>query len=89
MAYSSSEGNPLERLAEEFAVRLRWSERPSLSENTAQYPQYAAEIEEVFPALVLMERLMTAGADLTGPSGTPTAEDVPPLECLGDYRILA
>jgi hypothetical protein len=35
-----------------------------------------------------MEQLKPAGGDLTGPSGTPTAEDVPPLECLGDYRIL-
>jgi serine/threonine protein kinase len=88
MASSSSERNPVERLAEEFAARLRRGERPALSEYTAQYPQYAEQIEELFPALVMMEHLKPAKEDLTGPSAPPTAEDVPPLECLGDYRIL-
>jgi tRNA A-37 threonylcarbamoyl transferase component Bud32 len=88
MATSSSERNPVERLAEEFAARLRRGERPALSEYTAQFPQYAAEIEELFPALVVMEQLKPAGGDLTGASDTPKAEDVPPRECLGDYRIL-
>jgi WD40 repeat protein/serine/threonine protein kinase len=36
----------------------------------------------------MMEQLKPAGEDLTGPSTPPTAEDVPLLECLGDYRIL-
>jgi hypothetical protein len=57
MASSSNERNPVERLAEEFASRLRRGERPALSEYTAQYPQYAEQIEELFPALVLMEQL--------------------------------
>jgi WD40 repeat protein len=88
MISSSSERNPVERLAEEFAARLRRGERPALSEYTAKYPQYAAQIEELFPALVIMEQLKPAEGDLSGPSGGPTAEEVPPLECLGDYRIL-
>jgi WD40 repeat protein/serine/threonine protein kinase len=88
MASSSSERNPVERLAEEFAARLRQGERPALSEYTAQYPQYAEQILELFPALVVMEQFKPAGGDLTGSSGAPTAEDVPPRECLGDFRIL-
>jgi WD40 repeat protein/serine/threonine protein kinase len=88
MADSSSERNPVERLAEEFAARLRRGERPALSEYTAQYPQYAEQIQELFPAMVVMEQFKPAGPDLSGPSTPPTAEDVPPFECLGDYRIL-
>src|SRR5438874_1432761 len=88
MASSSNERNPVERLAEEFASRLRRGERPALSEYTAQYPQYAEQILELFPALVVMEQLKPAGGDLTGPSGAPTADEVPLRECLGDYRIL-
>jgi WD40 repeat protein/serine/threonine protein kinase len=88
MGSSNSERDPVERLAEEFAARLRHGEKPALSEYTAQYPQYAVQIEELFPALVVMEQLKPSGGDLTGPSGSPTAEDVPALECLGDYRIL-
>jgi WD40 repeat protein/serine/threonine protein kinase len=88
MASSSSERNPVERLAEEFAARLRRGERPALSEYTAQYPQYAEQIQELFPALAMMEQLKPAEGDLTGPENAPRPEDVPPLECLGDYRIV-
>jgi eukaryotic-like serine/threonine-protein kinase len=63
MASSSSERNPVERLAEEFAARLRRGERPALNEYTAQYPQYAEQILELFPALVVMEQLKPAGGD--------------------------
>jgi WD40 repeat protein/serine/threonine protein kinase len=88
MVSSSSERDPVEQLAEEFAARLRRGERPALSEYTAQYPQYAEQIQELFPALVMMEQLKPAGGDLTGPPGSPRVEEVPPLECLGDYRIV-
>lgn len=67
MASSSNERNPVERLAEEFASRLRRGERPALSEYTARYPQYAEQIEELFPALVVMEQLKPAGETLPAP----------------------
>jgi serine/threonine protein kinase/WD40 repeat protein len=89
MSTSSADRNPVERLAEEFAERYRRGERPPLSEYLAQYPQYADEIRDLFPALVLMEQLKPAGGD------PGAARDEPPgpaegrtLERLGDYRIL-
>jgi WD40 repeat protein len=95
MVSSSSERDPVERLAEEFIARLRRGERPAVSEYTAQYPQYAEQIEELFPALAMMEQLKPAEGDLTGPPNAVVAElcassvtDVPPLEYLGDYRIV-
>jgi WD40 repeat protein len=42
-------------LAQEFLLRCRRGERPQLSEYTSQHPEYAAEIREVFPMLLLME----------------------------------
>jgi hypothetical protein len=42
----------LTRLADEFAERYRRGERPSLTEYVERYPHLAAEICEVFPALV-------------------------------------
>jgi uncharacterized protein YifE (UPF0438 family) len=51
MASSSGERNPVERLAEEFAARLRRGEKPALSEYTRKYPQYADQIRKLFPAL--------------------------------------
>jgi hypothetical protein len=38
MADSSSQRNPVERLAKEFAARLRRGEQPALNEYTAELP---------------------------------------------------
>ena len=47
----------VEQLAEEFVERYRQGERPPLSEYTARYPEHAAEIRDLFPALVMMEQI--------------------------------
>jgi WD40 repeat protein/serine/threonine protein kinase/tetratricopeptide (TPR) repeat protein len=87
MIDSPSERNPVEALAEEFLARFRRGERPSLSEYTSKHPELSAEIRDLFPALVMLEDVRPAhGAD---PSGAdPPAAASPPLERLGDYRIL-
>src|SRR5579864_509957 len=89
MSASSADRNPVDQLAEEFAERYRRGERPSLTEYVEKYPQHADEIRELFPALVMMERLKPAAGDATRASGggAPPAGSAP-LECLGDYRIL-
>ena len=60
-AFSDSDRNPVEELAEEFVARYRRGERPALAEYTDRYPQWADKIRVLFPALVVMER--TPGAD--------------------------
>jgi hypothetical protein len=75
----------LNRLGEEFADRLRRGERPALQEYIDRHPDLADEIREFFPAMVEMERIKAAREELTGP---PAAGPSPPLERLGDYRIL-
>ena len=86
MPSSSAERNPVDRLAEEFAERFRRGERPSLTEYVERYPELADAIRELFPALVMMERLKPA-ADATGAEGA-AASDGTPLQVLGDYRIV-
>jgi serine/threonine-protein kinase len=89
MANSSDDRNPVERLAEEFLARHRRGEHPPLTEYVDRHPEWAAEIRELFPALVMMERLKPAIADVTGSfidAGRPQASCVP--ERLGDFRIL-
>jgi hypothetical protein len=49
--------DPVEVLAGEFALRCRRGERPSISEYTAEYPEYAGRIQDLFPAVVTLERL--------------------------------
>jgi prepilin-type processing-associated H-X9-DG protein len=86
---SSSDRDPLERLAAEFLDRRRRGENPSPSEYAEQYPQWADQIREFFPALELMEGLKPATGDRTasvddraGATGSPHPEQ------LGEYRIL-
>src|SRR5262245_25187732 len=80
----------VEELAEEFVERYRRGERPALSEYTDRHPEHAAEIRDLFPALVMMEQVApdseaTALAPPpTPPRGRPTGH--PPR--LGDYRLL-
>ena len=83
----SVEADPLQPLAEEFMERYRRGERPSLDEYKARYPALASEIDDLFPALVEMERfgsvdsppvIQTTGAVLAGESP----------QQLGEYRIL-
>ncbi len=77
--------DPLEILAAEFTDRQRRGEHPSVSEYIGQYPELAAEIEELFPAIAAVERLKTHRA--ASHSGRASLGGVR-LERLGDFRIL-
>jgi serine/threonine protein kinase len=78
--------DPVEELAEEFLARFRRGVRPALTEYTQKYPELAADIRDLFPALVVMEE---AGPQDAGPGACgPAAADGRALERLGDYRIL-
>src|SRR4029077_12038234 len=79
---SSSDRDPLERLAAEFLDRRRRGENPSPSEYAEQYPQWAEQILEFFPALELMEGLKPATNDRTASvdaqaeaAGTPASNN--------------
>ncbi len=81
--------SPLDSLAEEFARRYRRGERPSLTEFVERHPEFAEEIRELFPALVMMEKARSGD----GPDRPPGAlgEDA---GCelhggrIGDFRII-
>jgi WD40 repeat protein/serine/threonine protein kinase len=88
MADSSSERNPVEALAEEFVERHRRGEHPALTEYTTRYPQWANEIRDLFPALVLMEKNRPQADEAIGPAAATAVGEESRLERLGDYRIL-
>jgi WD40 repeat protein/serine/threonine protein kinase len=73
----------LTRLADEFAARYRRGERPGLHEYLERYPALAEDIRHLFPALVEMEQARDDRAALT-----PDSAALPPLQQLGDFRIL-
>ncbi len=86
---SSSDRDPLERLAAEFLDRRRRGEDPAPSEYAEKYPQWAEQILEFFPALEVMEGLKPGAGDRTAShEAGARASAPPPLEQLGEYRIL-
>jgi WD40 repeat protein/serine/threonine protein kinase len=84
MAADNSEQFDLfNRLADEFAMRWRRGERPSLQEYIDRCPELADDIREAFPALVCLEQVMDDPEELPQPR-----ERRRPLKRLGDFRIL-
>ncbi len=73
---------PFEELADEFAQRHRNGERVSIEEYAQRYPQFAAEIRELFPSVMAMERLRHSKRAKLAEAAAP-----PPVE-LGDFRII-
>ena len=57
MSESRSQSELVLELAEEFLKRYRRGERPPLREYIDCHPELAAEIREMFPAMVLMENV--------------------------------
>src|SRR3989442_58958 len=85
MATDSSANYALiNQLADEFAARYRGGERPSLQEYLDRHPPLAAEIRELFPAMVEIEEVKEDRQD-AGDSADKTAA---PLQQLGDFHIL-
>ncbi len=85
MSQADAQRDPLEVLAAEFVERQRGGQSPSISEYAAKHPELAAEIEDLFPAIVALEQLKAQKAEAG--SGRVSL-GAPKLERLGDFRIL-
>ncbi len=80
--------NPVEVLADEFAARYRGGERPSVAEYTARYPDHAAEIEELFPSIVMIEQLKQKQETDLESVQRQSRFAGKKLDRLGDYEIV-
>jgi serine/threonine protein kinase/WD40 repeat protein len=81
-------------LAEEFLEQYRQGARPSLEEYAERFPEHAAEIRELFPALLIMEKAASASEESAAEPGDEDRKDQDggePRQApkrLGDYRII-
>jgi serine/threonine protein kinase/formylglycine-generating enzyme required for sulfatase activity len=75
----------LNHLAEDFAARYRRGEHPSLQEYIDRHPELADDIREFFPALAVMEQIKD---DRQVAVEQAASFALPPLERLGDFRII-
>jgi WD40 repeat protein len=76
----------IELLMEEYLERRRLGERPTIAEYVEKHPALAAEIIDLFPALVVLENADAWDANATASLGQAASGQ--PLERLGDYRIV-
>ena len=83
---SLADREPLDQLADEFLARYRAGDRPAIHEYAAAHPELAAEIEELFPTLVVLERLGPRPEEISDRISEPAAGAAP--NQLGEYRIL-
>lgn len=49
--------DPVEWLACVFASRIRCGEHPAICKYKMDYPEYASQIEKLFPLVAMLERL--------------------------------
>jgi serine/threonine protein kinase len=85
MDESGTDRDPLDVLAEDFVVRQRQGQSPSVDEYVVSHPELAEEITELFPTIAAMERLKARSersADGLASLGPMK------LERLGDFRII-
>src|SRR5262245_43745033 len=83
-----SAADPLGQIADEFVEAFRQGQNPSVEEFARRYPEHAADIRDMLPALVLMEKAKSA--DDSAGKRRPAIASVaaPPWQQLGDYQIL-
>jgi serine/threonine protein kinase len=86
--HGRSDRDPFDRLVEEFVARHRGGDRPSPTEYCERYPQWADRIRDLFPALLVMERLKPEPTNSSASPGERTPNEGSRLERLGDYRLL-
>lgn len=85
MGDQQTQRDEFELLASEFAECFRDGQFPSVSDYVARYPQWAAEIQELFPTIAAIEKLKHKrdSRPRTRPSFGPVT-----VEELGDFRII-
>jgi len=82
---SSERYTRLNQILEEVAARFRRGERPELQSYLDNYPDLADDIRDLFPAMAEIEQVNEDRRDAS--SRGPDAA-LPPLQQLGEYRIL-
>src|SRR5262249_20684979 len=90
MTHDESAADPVGQLAEDFMARYRQGERPALSEYTAQHPELAERIRQLFPMMVAMEEA-GSGVSVAATCDASSADTDPVLkkrEQIGGYRII-
>ncbi len=88
MTDTTSDRNPVDVLADEFAARIREGEAPSIDEYVARHPELADDIRATFPSIAMMEKLSRKEHTERKFERQTSRLISDSLETLGDFQIL-
>ena len=78
-----------EEISDQFVEEFRQNKKPSVDEYAKQYPEFAEEIKDLFPALILLERGGKSDSMSSLSSFDSKAEDGTSCpERISNYRII-
>ncbi len=77
--------DPIDRLTQEFLHRRRAGEKLAVEAFAAAHPEHAAMLRDLLPTLLALEAAKQERQSSTGGQRHPV---LPPLERLGDFRIV-
>ena len=83
---SDADRNPIDVLADDFLQRLHRGERPTIEAYVASHPDLAEEIEELFPALIMLEQAGVHNDLQQQPGQTNFTAGIPTR--LGKYEVI-
>ena len=87
MMPTTCDRDPLEQLVDQFVARSRKGDTPSISGYVAEYPEYAEQIEQLFPAVAMMEQLRVE-AEVERESNSRNAANWESPKRIGDFDII-
>ena len=88
MDISSSTESEFESLLEEFIDRHREGDSVSVEEFANLHPRHAEQLQELLPALLMIEGLAPGSESALPPAEPAAFHDSIKLKTIGDYRIL-
>ena len=85
---TSSDRDPVDIVAEEFATRVRSGEYPSVTEYVQQYPDLEVELRAVLPGVAMLEQLAQQNKQEFERPPSAVDADMPVPDQIGDFRIV-
>ena len=85
---TSSDRDPVDVVAEEFAARLRGGEYPSVTEYVQQHPDLEDQLRAVLPGVAMLEQLAQQNKQESERPPSAMDDDSPAPEQIGDFRIV-
>ncbi len=76
----------VEQLAEQFIQSIRGGHAPEVDDYVAMHPEFAAQIRELFPTILVMEQLRMQS--LSSRRDGRVQRDAKPIKQLGDFKIV-